>query len=160
MEEALHLIPNFVNFGILVGFLGYKLNKPFKNFVANRHTSIREQLGTVREQIMVSQKQSADLQSKLKNFDSEVTSIRNQLASEAKSLREKIVSNAKAQSVSIVQDAKAASNAVVGEFQSGLVREYGLRVIDLAEKKVRTQLKQEHQHSIRRAFTTQMGMGS
>lgn len=158
MEEILHLIPNFINFGILVGFLGYKLNQPFKNFVATRHSTIRTELGTVREQIKISQKQSADIDSKLKNFEGEVNQIRTQLAAEAKTTREKIVSNAKHQAQNIVQDAKTSSNTVLGEFQSGLVKEYGLRVINMAEKKVRSQVKQEHQSSIRRAFTTQMEM--
>jgi len=160
MEDALHLIPNFINFGILVGFLGFKLKKPFRDFVANRHQSIRDQLGTVRDQIALSQKQSAEISNKLKNFENEVSSIRAQLTAESNALREKIVANAKQQALNIVQDSKAASNSVIGEFQSGLVKEYGLRVIELAEKKIRAQLKQEHQHSIRRAFTTQMEMGS
>jgi len=146
----------FLNFSILVAALVYFLRTPVKQFVAQRHVFLRDELSTVRERLRQSQERYEEFSSKLKAIDAELVDIRKESAATAQATRSKIVTEARRLAGNIVSDARFASEALYGELKGQLYSELGARVLDRAEVILRERLTGDDRDRIRQEFSKQV----
>jgi F-type H+-transporting ATPase subunit b len=142
-----------VNFLILLGILGYKLRKPFSDFVRNRHVSLQEELHSVAERLHQAQLRFDDLTARLKALDSEIVAIREQSKQDADETRVRILADAKRLAGVIVSDARIGADSFFVDLRSGLRSEAAAKVVDRAEEILRGQLTAADRIRIRRDFS-------
>jgi len=145
-----------VNLAILIIGLVYFCREPLRQFVSSRHTTIREELSRVEEQLRQAQVRYDEFSAKLKAIDFEVKALADQAKQDAEALKVRILSEAKRLSSVIVADAQSSAGALVDDFRFQIVREFGNRVIDRAETIVKQRLTGDERARIRRDFSRQV----
>lgn len=149
------IAPTF-NFLVLIAILAYYLKQPIKDFVSNRHVSMRDELARVRELLKQAQSKNEEFVSKLKAIDAEVASLRQQMAQDAKSAKQRLVSDAQRLSATIVSDARMAAEGLYSDLRGQLHSELGSRILERAETLLRDRLTGDDRARIRKEFSSQV----
>lgn len=146
----------FINFLLLVALLVWKLRGPVKNFVAQRHNTLRNDIDTVRESLKRAQERYNEFSAKLKSVDQELIALRQQSRQDAEAMRVRVVADAKKLATTVVTDARASSENVFQELRGQLRAELGVRVIERAERILRDRLTGDDRVRIRNEFSKQV----
>jgi F0F1-type ATP synthase membrane subunit b/b' len=144
------------NFLLLVGLLVFKLRKPVKDFVAQRHHLIRDEVQAVREQLKLAQEKYDEFSAKLKAIDAELASLREQAKQEVTSIKQRMTQEARRSSGLIVSDAKNAAEGLYADLKGQLYGELSARVLDRAETLLRERLTGDDRARIRKEFSLQV----
>ena len=150
------LIWPMINFAILVAGIVYFTKKQFLDFVALRHTSMRDELQRVRGQLASAEKDFADYQGRLSNLDREVRELYIQSKADMESTKLTLMAQARKMSETIVTDAQASSESLVQEFKTQIKADLTRQVMAKAESLVRARLTGEDRDRIRRDFSKQV----
>jgi F0F1-type ATP synthase membrane subunit b/b' len=150
------LVASSFNFVLLVGFLSYKLKKPTRDFVSNRHKSIREEIQSVREQLRQSQEKYDEFSAKLKAIDAELANLREQSKIEASAIKQRLLGDARRTSSMIVSDARNAADSLYVDLKTQLYSELSSRVLEKAEILLRERLTGDDRARIRQEFSLQV----
>ena len=143
------------NFSLLVILLAYKLRKPTKAFVTERHDSIRNEIQTVREQLNHAERKFAEFTSKLQLIDAELRSLREQCSQDILKTKQRMMTEVTQLTKTIISDANAASSTLFSELKNELYTELSLQAIDRAEQILKDRLTGEDRTRIRQAFSKQ-----
>ena len=147
--------PSF-NLAILLAFMVYKLNKPVREFVSLRHTTIRGEIQSVRQELLQAQEKYDEFSSKLKAIDAEVVTLREQGQQEITAMKQRILSESGRLSLNIISDARASAEGLYLEFKGQLYSELSAQVLDRAELLLREKLTSDDRVAIRSAFSKQL----
>lgn len=147
------LLAPFVNLGLLVGFLGYKLAGPLREFASGRQQSIRADLEAARTLLASARTKHEDFTSRLAALGAELASLSAQAEEDARRAKERIVQSARQAGAAVVADAHAAAGAMRDELVAALGRELGARALARAEEQIRSRLTGEERARIRREFS-------
>ncbi len=145
-----------INLAALLGILAYFLREPVKQFAAQRHVSIRDELATVREQLARAQKQYNEFTSRLGALDAELIAIREQMRQDAAASRTRIIEEAKKSAARIQTDAGASARALLGDLRNELYAELSTKVLEKAETLLRERLTGDDRARIRQEFSRQV----
>ena len=149
------LISSF-NLLILIGFLVYKLRAPTKDYVAQRHLSIRDEIRAVHQQLKEAQEKYDEFSAKLKAIDAEVSALREQTKQETLALKQRMASDARRMASIVVSDAKRSADALFFELKGQLYSELSHRVLDRAEVLIKDRLTGDDRNRICREFSQQV----
>jgi F0F1-type ATP synthase membrane subunit b/b' len=150
------LIAPTVNLAILIAALVYFLRAPLKDFVGNRHNTVREELARVRELLQKARAQHAEFSAKLNAMGAEVASYRDQAKQDAQASKQRLVSDAQRLSGNIVGDARTAAEGLYSELKGQLRSEMSGKVMVRAEKVLRDRLTATDRERIRQEFSNQV----
>jgi len=151
------LLPNIINFTILVGVLSYYLRAPLRSFVGTRHATIRDDLQRVTAQLRQARSNYEEFSAKLKAIDHEITALRTQAKQDAASMRSKVLVEAKHLSETIVVDARANAQGLYTELKHDLRRDFSNKLLERAEQLLRERLTSDDRVRIRQEFSQQVG---
>jgi len=147
------LVAPIFNFLVMVGLLAYNLRKPLKEFVAQRHHLIKEEIHNVHDQLKLAQEKYDEFSSKLKAVDAELNGIREQARTDALASKQKVVDDARRTSSLIVSDARNAANNLFEGLRNQLYIDFSTRVLDRAENLLRERLTGDDRARIRHEFS-------
>lgn len=150
------LFAPFLNLLILVGLLAYKLRAPLREFVSNRHHSIRHEIQSVSEQLRAAQNEYNELNAKLKAVDSEVSELRLRAQEQAQASQARIAAEARRLSTTIVSDAKSSEQGLYEQLKADLHAELTSKVLDKAEILLTDRLTGDDQSRFRQEFSQQV----
>ena len=100
------LLISFFNLFLLIGILAYKLRGPLREFVASRHSSIREELLSVSEQLKDAQEQYDEYSSKLRTIDAEVAVLKEQTKQDKEAMKQRVISESSRVAGIVISDAR------------------------------------------------------
>jgi F0F1-type ATP synthase membrane subunit b/b' len=150
------LFAPFINFGMLVGFLTFKLRQPVKDFVANRHDGIRDEILSVQDQLRIAQEKFDEFSAKLKAIDVELAALKEQAKQDALAIQQKLVADGQKMASLIVSDARAAAGHLYQELRGQLYSDLSSHVLERAEKLLQDRLTGADRVRIRQEFSHQM----
>ncbi len=151
------ILPSFFNLAVLVGILFYYLKKPLRDWVFQRHHSTKKELEDVANLLKQAQKDTQDLQIKLRTLDQEVAALHEQYRSDAIEASARVLKEAQQLSSRIVADSSTAAQAMISDLRQQMLTEIGNRVLDRAETLLRDKLTRDDRVRIRQEFSQQMG---
>jgi F0F1-type ATP synthase membrane subunit b/b' len=132
------------------------LKAPTKNFVAQRHISIRDELQSVREQLRLAQEKYDEFSSKLKAIDAEIGSMREQSKQEANAIKQRLTAEARRGSSLVISDARNAASGLFNDLKGQLYGELSTRVLTRAETILKERLTGDDRARIRQEFSRQV----
>lgn len=150
------LLAPTVNLIILLSFLVYKLRKPLAEFVHQRHSTLRDELGHVDELLRQAQEKYDEFTAKLRAIETEATSLREQARQDGRTAKLKLLSEAQKASSQIVADAREAAAGLFSELKGQLYHEFGQKILERAESIMRDRLTGDDRARIRREFSAQV----
>jgi F-type H+-transporting ATPase subunit b len=157
MESLMEsLIAPIFNFLILVAFLVYKLRDPLREFVKNRHDTIRDELHAVSRELQQAQEKYDEFSSKLKAIDSELVSMREHTQQDITAIKHRIISESRRLSLNIASEAKIAAEGLHLELKGQLYTEMCGKVLDRAESMLKEKLTGDDRVKIRGEFSKQL----
>lgn len=151
------LILSTINLSIFLAILFYYTKKPLKEFVKNRHETIRNLVQQARQEIAAAKADFDEYSAKLKAVDSQVTALKKEVRLEAEDVSRQIVSSAKERSSLIVGDSRASVQAQVEDLRNEIKREFAVKVFERAEEAVQQRLTGADRDRIRREFSSRVG---
>lgn len=150
------LIAPAINLAILIVMLAYFVRKPLQDFVKGRHTSIKEELKTVKEQLQQAQARNDELSSKLKAMDAEIEVLQSQLTQEVGAIKNRLLTEAQRHSAQIITDARSSADGLYEELRAKIYAEIGLKVIERSELLLKQRITQEDRDRIKKEFVKQV----
>ncbi|MBC7384650.1 MAG: ATP synthase F0 subunit B [Cryobacterium sp.] len=150
------LIYPLINFAILVAGLVYFLRKPLKDFVLDRHATLRDEIERVHAKLREAQKRYAEYSQRLSTMDAEVASLTQQIREEVESSRVRIVTEAKRAADQIVIDSKRTSESMIHEFRDQIRAELANQVILRTEVHLRSRITGEVREQMTKDFSKQV----
>jgi F-type H+-transporting ATPase subunit b len=144
------------NTAILLFILIRQLKEPLRSFVATRHSTIRDELAQVSEQLAGSKIRFEEFSAKLRAIDAEVASLRAQAKQDAQNMKTRTLADAQRLASSIVADSKVSAQGLYAELRSQLRTELAEKVVDRAEALLRDRLTGDDRVRIRREFSKQV----
>lgn len=150
------LIAPTINLLALVGVLAYYLRQPLKEFVSQRHSFLRDEIQSVREQLRKAQGSYDEFTAKLKAIEVEAGALLDQARQDAAATRARIVDNAQKLSANIAIEAKSSAQNAFGDLRAQLRSELATQVVGRAEELLRERLTGDDKARIRREFSVQV----
>lgn len=150
------LIAPSINLLLLVLFLFFKLKQPIRDFVFQRHASIRDEVQAVRDQLRQAQNQYEEFSAKLKATDAEIAILREQAQQDSAAMKQKILMEARRLGGTVISDAKNAAEGLYSEFRGQLYLGLSSRVLAETEKNLRHHLTADDRAKIQQEFSLQM----
>lgn len=144
---------SWVNFGILVGVLVWRLRAPVREYVRSRAESLETDIADVRDQLLRARAQFDEYSGRLHAIDAELASVRDEARQQSKQMRERILGEATRLAAQTVVDAKASSVATVEAFRKTLASEIGVQVLDRVEQLVTARLTGDDRVRMRQEFS-------
>lgn len=150
------MIPNlfwpFANLLILLAVLAYYLRKPLREFVSQRHTTLRDQIRGAAERLAAARQLQSEVAQQLARFDAEVAEMRAQADAELAEAKAKGLSQAQSLAEQIRKDVKSASSDLQARVRADLIETVGLEIIDRATQVVSRTLTSDHRKRLRQEF--------
>ncbi len=150
------LVLPFLNLALLLGFLGWKLKGPAKEFISGRHVTLRDELQNVRKKLADAKFKLEEAGARLKAVEAEKSQLREELRAQAKQSRTRIVTEAQRLAQQIVSDAHASAQSLAADFKGSLVEEMGQKILDRAEVFLRERVTRDDRMRIRQEFSRQV----
>ncbi len=150
------LIAPSINLIILIFFLFIKLKKPIRDFVAQRHVSIRDEIYFVRDQLNHAQGQYNEFSAQLKTIDGEIVVLKEQTRQDTAQMKRKIIAEATRGSGLIISDAKNAAEGLYFELRRELYSDLSVRILSNVEKNILKDLTKSDQSRVQQEFFQQV----
>jgi len=150
------LVASSFNLLVLVALLVYKLRGPLKDFILQRHLTLKHDIQSVSEQLQQAQQKFNELTLKLKSVQAETAAIRAQTAEDAEQAKKRILAEAQRLSTNVVSDAKNVAEGLYLQMQGQLYFDLSNKVLQRAEKLLRDRLTGDDKARIRKEFSQQM----
>ncbi|CAM6054216.1 unnamed protein product [Sphagnum tenellum] len=132
------------------------MKQPVKDFVLQRHHSIRKEIQEVRQDLKTAQEKYEEFSSKLKAVDTEVAALRTQTQQEIAALKQRILSNSAGfHSISLPMLSLLPEGLYL-ELKGQLYSDLSHQVLERAEILVRAQLTGEDRNFIQSEFSKQL----
>lgn len=150
------LFASTFNLLLLIGILVFKLRKPIRDFVSQRHDLIRTEVETVHQRLSQAQEKYDEFTARLKAIDAEVGSLHEQTKNDIQQIKQRITTEARRMSSIVISDARNAAEGLYSELKGQLYSELGVKVLERAESLLQERLTQDDRVRIRKEFSSQM----
>ena len=135
----------FVNFFVLAGLLVRFAGKPLKEYLQNRHNTIKNKLEEAKKMLEEAESLKAEYEKKIAKLDEEVESFKKTVMVEAEKEKKKILDEAKELTVKIKEQARLTYEQEAKEAIGKIKEEIARQTIEKAEKVVMEKLtKDDH----------------
>jgi F-type H+-transporting ATPase subunit b len=151
------LVARLLNFGILVGALGYLLRRPFAAYLTTRGTAIRRDLAEAAALSQQAATQLAEIDAKLQALPEALAALRARGADEVAAEEARIRAATEAERQRLVDHARREIDLQVRIAREALLREAAELAVSVAAERVKERLTPEvHLHLIDR-YAAQVG---
>jgi F0F1-type ATP synthase membrane subunit b/b' len=150
------LISPTFNLTVLILVLVYYLRQPLREFVSQRHHTVRQELERVSVLLRQANEQNVEFTAKLSAIDVELSSLREQVMQDAEVARQRIAVETQKLSATIIADARAAAEALYVDLKTQLYSELGMHILERAERILKERLTGDDRTRIRQEFTKQV----
>lgn len=150
------LLVSIFNLSILIFFLTFKLRKPSRDFVSQRHEFIRGDIHSVREQLIQAQRKYDEFSAKLQSVGIEILGLREQVKQDIQNSKLRIMTEAERLSQGLISDARESSASLFLELKNELYSEMSLKALDRAEQLLRDRLTGDDRSRIHKEFSSQL----
>ncbi len=148
------LVIQVINFLILLALLYRFLFKPLVATLDGRSAAIRQQLAEAREAREAAQRQLAEFEARLQAAQADAQAVRERAQREAAETRERLTAEARQEAARLLGAAQDQIAQEVRRARAELRAELGDLAIQIAERLIRTSLRDEdHQRLVRDALT-------
>ncbi len=145
-----------VNLLLLIALLFHLLRKPVTVALQGRHTTLRDEIQRVREQLTQAQARFDQFSAKLRTMESEAENLFQQSKQDATQTKEALISKASRASQTIVQEAKQGTSLRFEDLKREVRTEFSGKVLAKAEEIIRKRLTGEERARILKEFSSQM----
>ena len=149
-----------VNLAILLGVLFWVGRRPISEFFASRRDGIRSELDAAGELLAEAEQRNSELQRRLVDLSSEVEEIREAAGRRAEDEAERILADARASAERIRRDAQAAIDQELRRAQAELREEAADLAIELAARKLESQVAENDRERLMDEFITRVEPGA
>jgi len=146
LPEPWSFLVKLLNFAIMLGILLKFAAKPFKDFLQNRHNSVKEKIDEADRLLKEAEGLRKTYEAKLAALDQEMEAFRRAVAEEAEQEKSKIVAEALALAERIRQQAQLAYDQEMKDAMTAVQAQIARRTLQEAEAAVR-QIFQEEDHN-------------
>ena len=152
----LNPIGRWFNLLLLGGVIAFFVRLPLKRFFAGRKQSIRDELRTSAEAYEKALADKAALEEKVRHIDDDLARIREESKKEAEADRERVRLQSAKDAERLLENARREIENLTRAAQKQL-REYAAELtVDVAEKKVRAEMKPQDERRVEEAFFTSL----
>ncbi|MFM8270436.1 MAG: hypothetical protein ACKN9V_09640 [Pseudomonadota bacterium] len=153
------VLPQVVNFAVLVGFLGIFGKKPFSTFLTARSEDIKKMIDEAEKESKEVTAQFEKAQENLTHQEAHAKKLREDAKAILARHREKTLDFAKAESGRIVKDGELLGQGELHKKKEALQREICERSVALAEKYLSDQLETKDKEKLVSEYITLVGHG-
>lgn len=150
----------WMNFVLLFGALGYFLRKPFKQFLATRSEEIRKSLAEAKAAKENAERELATVMSRLEQIEKELAAMKNEAAAQTEADRQQILEVARQEAKQIVSSAHEEVALLVKNARQELRRHSAAFVVQMAEQKIKSAIRPEHQKPLFEKFVGSLQEGN
>ncbi len=143
MTEPWSFLLKVVNFGVMLGLLIKFAARPFKNFLQNRHDTVKEKVDEAERLLKEAEALRSTYQSKLAKLDEETETFRRAAIQEAEQEKSKIIAEARALADRIRQQAQLAYDQEMNDAMAAVQAQIARQTLEAAEAAVRQVFKEE-----------------
>ncbi|MEN8182578.1 MAG: F0F1 ATP synthase subunit B [Myxococcota bacterium] len=157
LEVVFDMVWHAVNLALLVGVIVYFGRRPIQAYFAERRDGIRQSLESSTRLLEEAEARLAEWQGRLDRLDGEIEEIRTATHRLAEAERERILADARASAERVRQDAAAAVDQEVRRARAVLREEAADLSVDLAERMLRDQVRDEDRTRLLDEFVERVG---
>ncbi len=150
------LVAPLVNLSILIGVMVFKLRDPLRDFIHQRHLSVRDELHAVRDELRRAHEKYEEFSTKLKTIDSEIALLQEQNKQDVAALKNKTGIESRRMAGIVVSDAKNAAGSLFYDLRKTLYLDLSGLVLDRAEFLLKERLTGDDRKRIRKEFSEQV----
>ena len=149
----------WVNFAILFGGLGYVLRKPLGQFFRERSEGIHRALEEAKAAKARAEGELGEVMKRLSQIEQEIASLKEAATAQSELERQKILEAAKQEAERIVASAQEEVGLLVKHARQELREHSAALVVEVAEEKLKKQIRPEHQAPLFEKFLKSLGAG-
>ncbi len=148
-ESLLDWVFKFVNFAVLVGILIKFAGKPLKDYLRNRHDTIKAKIDEANKTVQEAEALKAQYERKLSQLDEEVEAFKKAVIEEAEKEKQKIMNEANEFASRIREQARIAYEQELKDAMSAIKEEIARLTMERAEKLIAERLtKSDHNRMV------------
>ncbi len=148
-ESIWSIIFKFFNFAVLVAALIYFVGKPLKNFLANRHKTIKDKIEETQKALSEAEELRSRYQERLAKLDGEIEAFKKQVLQDAEEEKNKIIEEAQRFSVKIREQAQLTAQQEQKAIARRIREEIARLTVEEAEKLVKEKItKADHEKMV------------
>ena len=148
-ESLLDWVFKFVNFAVLVGILIKFAGKPLKDYLRNRHDTIKAKIDEANKTVQEAEALKAQYERKLSQLDEEVEAFKKAVIEEAEKEKQKIMNEANEFASRIREQARIAYEQELKDAMSAIKEEIARLTMERAEKLIAERLtKEDHNRMV------------
>jgi F-type H+-transporting ATPase subunit b len=145
-----------INFAVFLFILSRLFGKSFKTFLENRHGEVRHALDRARHVQKEAEDQLKGIESRIAGLEAEMNELLASYRKQAEAERKAIVKRAEEEAAGLLRDAEAQAQAAIATARRQLEEKAALLAIDLAEKLVRSRLREEDHKRLTEQYVAQV----
>jgi len=154
IDLNLTLLIQIVNFLVLLGLLYALAYKPLVATLGARSAAIKQQLAEAEGAREQAQRQLAEFEARLQAAQAEAQALRERAVREAAETRERLTAEARQEAARLVEAARAEIAQDVRRARAELKAQVGALAVEIAERLIRRNLRDEdHQRIVQEALT-------
>jgi F-type H+-transporting ATPase subunit b len=143
LAEPWAFLVKLLNFAVVLGILLKFAGKPVKNFLQNRHNSVKEKVDEADRLLKEAENLRSTYEAKLAGLDSEMEAFRRAAIEEAEKEKSRIVAEALALAERIRQQAQLAYDQEMKDAMTSVQAQIARRTLQAAEAAVKQIFKEE-----------------
>ncbi len=143
LPEPWSFLVKLLNFAVMLGILVKFAAKPFKDFLQNRHNSVKEKVDEADRLLKEAEALKKTYDAKLAGLDSEMEAFRTKAIQEAEQEKSKIVAEARTLADRIRQQAQLAYDQETKDAMTAVQAQIAHRTLQGAETAVKQAFKEE-----------------
>jgi F-type H+-transporting ATPase subunit b len=155
-EGPLQTVARLLNFGILVGVLGYFLRTPIATYLASRSTQIRQDLVTAAEMKKTATAQLEEIARKLAALPAELEALRTRGAEDVKLEKERIAAEAAAERQRLIEQTRREIAARLQIARRELKQYAAELAVQVAEQRIKRNITVDDQIRMVDRYSTQL----
>ncbi|OPY78341.1 MAG: ATP synthase subunit b, sodium ion specific [Syntrophorhabdus sp. PtaU1.Bin058] len=148
-ESILSWVFKFLNFAVLVGLLIKFGGKPLKDYLLNRHNTIKAKIDEANKAVAEAEALKAQYERKLSQLDEEIEAFKKAVIKEAEKEKQKIIDEATEFASRIREQAQIAYEQEMKDVMSTIKEEIARLTMERAEKLIAEKLtKEDHNRMV------------
>ena len=145
-----------LNFAVFLFVLSRLFGKGFKTFLENRHGEVRHALDRARHVQAEAEAQLKQIESRIAGLETEMAELLASYRKQAEAERAAIMKRAEDEAAGLLRDAEAQAKAAIVAARQSLEERAALLAVDLAEKLVRSRVRDDDHRRLTEQFVTQV----
>lgn len=145
-----------INFAVFAFLLSRLFGKSFKTFLENRHGEVRHALDRAQHVQKEAEEQLKQIEGRIQGLQAEMDELLASYRKQAEAERQAIVKRAEDEAASLLRDAEAQAQAAIASAKRTLEEKAALLAVDLAEKLLRSRLREEDHKRLTEQYVAQV----